>query len=63
MKFVVSYQSEKAQANFDAANPEAVYCFKSKALKQAKILAEAKKYGNGVLFVINGNNVLEEIRF
>ena len=63
MKFEVSYQSEKAQANFDEANPETVYCFKNKAFKQAKMLAEAKKYGNGVLFVINGNNVLEEICF
>ena len=63
MKFEVSYQSEKAQAKFDAANPETVYCFQSKAIKQDKMLAEAKKYGHGVLFVVNGNNILEEICF
>ena len=63
MKFEVSYQSEKAQAEFDAANPETVYCFQSKAIKQAKMLAEAKKYGHGVLFVVNGNTVLEQICF
>ena len=63
MRFEVSYQSEKAQANFDAANPETVYCFNNKALKQAKMLTEAKKYGNGILLVVNGNNVLEEICF
>lgn len=63
MKFEVSYQSEKSQAKFDAANPETVYCFQSKAFKQAKMLAEAKKYGHGVLFVVNGNNVLEQICF
>ena len=63
MKFEVSYQSDLAQEQFDAANPEIIYCFGDKAIKQAKILAEARKYGNGVLFVINGNNVLEEICF
>lgn len=63
MKFEVSYQSEESQAKFDASNPETVYCFGSKAIKQAKILTEARKYGHGVLFVINGNNVLEQICF
>lgn len=63
MKFEVSYQSGLAQEKFDAVNPEIVYCFRDKAIKQAKILAEARKYGNGVLSVINGNNVLEQICF
>lgn len=63
IKFELSFQSEKSQEQFDAANPEIVYCFRDKAIKQAKILAEASKYGNGVLSVINGNNVLEQICF
>ena len=63
MRFEVSFQSEQAQTAFDEQFPEVVYCFNGKAFKQAKILAEAKKYGSGVLFVINGNNVLEQICF
>ena len=34
-----------------------------KALKQAKLISEAKKYGSGVLSVVNGNDVLEQICF
>lgn len=63
MRFEVSYQDEYAQHSFDEANPETVYCFYNKAFKQVKILAEAKKYGHGVLHVVNGNDVLEVICF
>ena len=35
----------------------------SEALKQAKLISEAKKYGSGVLSVVNGNDVLEQICF
>ena len=63
MRFEVSYQCEHAQNDFNEANPETVFCFGEKILKQYKLLNEAKKYGNGVLFVVNGKNVLEQICF
>ena len=63
MRFEVSYQCEYEQAAFDAANPETVYCFGEKFLKQAAMIKEAKKFGHGVLFVVNGNDVLETICF
>ena len=63
MRFEVSYQDEHAQYSFNKANPETVYCFGEKAFKQAAILVEAKKFGHGVLFVINGKDVLEQICF
>jgi len=63
MRFEVSYQSEVAQQNFDEANTEVVYCFENKALKQAKLLKEAERFGRGVLFVVNGKDVLEQICF
>lgn len=63
MRFEVSYQSEVAQENFNGANPETVYCFENKAIKQANMLKEAKRFGRGVLFVVNGNVVLEQICF
>lgn len=63
MRFEVAYQCEYAQNDFDVANPEVVYCFGEKSLKQARMIAEAKKYGHGVLFVVNGKDVLEQICF
>ena len=63
MRFEVSYQCEMSPADFDANNKEVAYCFNNKAIKQAAILAEARKYGHGILHVINGNNVLEMICF
>ena len=63
MRFEVSYQCEYSQAAFDEANPETVYCFNNKTFKQAAILAEAKKFGHGILHVVNGKDVLEMICF
>ena len=63
MRFEVSYQCDYSQAAFDEANPETVYCFDNKAFKQAAILAEAKKFGHGILHVVNGKDVLEMICF
>ena len=63
MRFEICYQCDEAQYNFDKSNPEVIYCFGEKALKQAKLISEAKKYGSGVLFVVNGKNVLEQICF
>ena len=63
MRFKISFQCEKAQFRFDSANPEVIYCFNGKAFKQRAILEKAKKYGNGVLRVVNGNNILETICF
>ena len=63
MRFEICYQCDEAQYNFDKINTEVIYCFDEKALKQAKLISEAKKYGSGVLFVVNGNDVLEQICF
>ena len=63
MHFEVSYQSEVAQDRFNENNPNIVFCFSNKAFKQAEILAEAKKFGHGVLHVVNGKDVLEMICF
>ena len=63
MRFEISYQYDDAQYDFDKVNPEVIYCFDEKALKQAKLISEAKKYGSGVLSVVNGNDVLEQICF
>ena len=63
MRFEIAYQCEEAQYNFNKANPEVIYCFDEKALKQAKLISEAKKYGSGVLFIVNGHDVLEDIYF
>ena len=63
MRFEISYQCDDAQYDFDQANPEVIYCFDEKALKQAKLISEAKEYGSGVLSVVNGNDVLEQICF
>ena len=63
MRFEICYQCDDAQYDFNKANPEVIYCFDEKALKQAKLISEAKKHGSGVLFVVNGNDVLEQICF
>ena len=63
MRFEVAYQCEHAQQDFNEANPKSIYCFGEKALKQAELIYEAKKYGSGVLMVIKGKNVLETICF
>lgn len=63
MRFEICYQCDDAQYDFNKANPEVIYCFNEKALKQAKLISEAKKYGSGVLFVVNGNDVLEQLCF
>ena len=63
MRFEICYQCDEAQYNFDKVNPEVIYCFDEKALKQAKLISEAKKYGSGVLFVVSGEKVLEQICF
>ena len=63
MRFEVSYQDEQSQYSFNEANPETVYCFTNKAFKQSVILAEARKFGHGILHVVNGKDVLEMICF
>ena len=63
MRFEVSYQCDHSQAAFDEANPETGYCVGEKTFKQAAILAEAKKFGHGILHVVNGKDVLEMICF
>ena len=63
MRFEVSYQDEHAQYSFNEKNPETVYCFNNKVFKQAAILTEAKKFGHGILHVVNGNDILDMICF
>lgn len=63
MRIEVSYQSELSQDKFNEAFPEVVYCFGERFFKVKNMLSEAKKYGSGVLFVVNGKNVVEQICF
>lgn len=63
MRFEICYQCDEAQYDFNKSHPEVIYCFDEKALRQAKLLSEARKYGSGVLYVMNGKTVLEQICF
>lgn len=40
MRFEICYQCDDAQYDFDKANPEVIYCFDEKALKQAKLISD-----------------------
>ena len=63
MRFEVSYQDEHAQYSFNEKNPETVYCFGECPLKINKMIQEAKKFGHGILFIINGDKVVRDILF
>ena len=63
MRIEVSYQSDLAQEQFNEAFPKVVYCFDGKRHKVAEMLKAAKKFGHGILFVVNDNNVVEEYLF
>ena len=63
MRIEVSYQSDLAQEQFNDAFPEVVYCFDGKRHKVAEMLKAARKFGSGILFVVNGNNVVEDYLF
>ena len=63
MRIEVSYQSDLAQEQFNEAFPEVVYCFDGKRYKVAEMLKAARKFGCGILFVVNGNNVVEDYLF
>ena len=63
MHFEVAYQCEMEQSDFNHANPEQVYCFGECPLKINKMIQEAKKFGHGILFIVNGNKVVRDILF
>ena len=63
MRIEVSYQSELSQDKFNEAFPEAVYCFGERFFKVKNMLSEARKFGHGILFVVNGNDVIEDYLF
>ena len=63
MRIEVSYQSDLAQEQFNGAFPEVVYCFYGKRHKVAEMLKSARNFGCGILFVVNGNNVVEDYLF
>lgn len=63
MRIEVSYQSDLAQEQFNEAFPDVVYCFDGKRHKVAEMLKAARKFGNGILFVVNGNDVIEDYLF
>ena len=44
MRFEICYQCDEAQYNFDKINPEVIYCFDEKALKQAYKLYNASSF-------------------
>ena len=51
------------QSDFNHANPEPVYCFGDCPLKINKMIQEAKKFGHGILFIVNGDKVVRDILF
>lgn len=63
MRIEVSYQSDLAQEQFNEAFPEVVYCFDGKCHKVAEMLKAARKFGSGILLVVNGNTVVEDYLF
>ena len=63
MRIEVSYQSELSQDKFNQAFPESVYCFGERFFKVKNMLNEARKFGHGVLFVVNGKGIIEEYLF
>ena len=59
----VAYQCELAQMDYDDANKEKVYVFGECPLKIKSALDEARKYGHGILMIVNGGKVVRDILF
>lgn len=63
MRIEVAYQCESSQYNYDEANKNVVYAFGECPLKIKAAVDEARKYGHGILMIVNGNNVVRDILF
>lgn len=63
MRIEVAYQCEDAQHNYDEANKDVKYVFGDCPLKIKAAVDEARKYGHGILMIVNGNNVVRDILF
>lgn len=63
MHIEVAYQCELAQMNYDDSNKERVYVFGECALKIKACVDEARKYGHGILMIVNGDKVVRDILF
>lgn len=63
MRIEVAYQCESSQHNYDEANKDVNYVFGDCRLKIKAAVDEARKYGHGILMIVNGNNVVRDILF
>lgn len=63
MRVEVSYQDDFAQYAYDDANKDVKYVFGECPLKIKSAINEAKKYGHGILFIVNGSKIIREILF
>lgn len=63
MRIEVAYQCESSQHNYDEANKDVNYVFGDCPLKIKAAVDEARKYGHGILMIVNGNNVVRDILF
>ena len=63
MRIEVAYQCEDAQYQYDCANSDVKYVFGDCPLKIKAAVDEARKYGHGILMIVNGNNVVRDILF
>ena len=63
MRIEVSYQDELSQYAYDDANKDVKCVFGECPLKIKAAVEEARKYGHGILFIVNGSKVIRDILF
>lgn len=63
MRIEVSYQDDLAQYAYGEANKDVKYVFGECPLRISAAVEEAKKYGHGILFIMNGSKVIRDILF
>lgn len=63
IRIEVAYQCEMEQSDYDNANNGVNYVFGDCPLKIKAAVDEARKYGHGILMIVNGNKVVRDILF